>query len=236
MARTRSKPPYRNHLLAALPAQDLARLRPHLEPVDLPLRWTLSKAGDAIKHLYFIETGMVSLVAPLDDGALIEIGVIGAEGIVGAAVLHGDARYLAEAMVQCDGSAMRIRTAALRNAADESRPLLQRLLLFSHALHIQVAQSAACNGRHSLQERLARWLLMTHDRAGRDELPLTHDFLGMMLGTRRAGITVAVGALKAAGMVRNSTGRITVLDRSRLEMASCECYRIVTREYARLLH
>ncbi len=201
----------------------------------MPLRRTLSKSGEAIKHLYFVETGMVSMVAPLDDGSLIEIGVVGPEGLVGAAVLHGDERYLAEAMVQCDGSAVRIRTKAFRDALDTSQPLLRRLLRFSHALHIQVAQSAACNGRHTLQERLARWLLMTHDRAKRDDLPLTHDFLGMMLGARRAGVTVAVGALKAAGMVRNSTGRVTVLDRPRLEKASCECYRIVTREYARLL-
>lgn len=224
-----------NRLLAALPPDELARLQPHLEPVDLPRRATLSKPGRVIDHVYFPEHGMVSLVAPLSDGAFIEVGVVGREGCVGSTVLHGVDSYPAEAMVQVAGSALRIGAKALQREAARNGALMRLMLRFTHLLHVQVTQSAACNGRHGLQERLARWLLMTRDRIDDDTVPLTHDFLGMMLGTRRAGITVAIGALKSAGLVRNSTGRVTILDRSGLEAASCECYRTVTAEYARLL-
>jgi CRP-like cAMP-binding protein len=138
-------------------------------------------------------------------------------------------------MVQLAGSALRIDADALRREAARSSALSRRLLRFTHALHVQVTQSAACNGRHTLEERLARWLLVTRDRADSNVVPLTHEFLGMMLGARRAGVTVAVGALKAAGLVRTSTGRITILNQAGLEAASCECYRTVKTEYARLL-
>jgi CRP-like cAMP-binding protein len=227
--------PIANRLLAALPPDDLARLRRHLEPVPLPLRRTLSKPGRAIDHAYFPENGMVSLVAPLADGALIEVGVIGREGCVGAALLLGVDTYPAEAMVQLAGSALRIDADVLRREAARSSALSRQLLRFTHALHVQVTQSAACNGRHTLEQRLARWLLVTRDRADSNVVPLTHEFLGMMLGARRAGVTVAVGALKAAGLVRNATGRITILNQAGLEAASCECYRTVKTEYARLL-
>ena len=234
MARAASQP-IANRLLAALPPEDLARLRRHLEPVALPLRKTLSKPGRVIDYAYFPEQGMVSLVAPLADGSFIEVGVIGREGCVGTAVLFGVDTYPAEAMVQVAGSALRIGTHALQREAGRSGALMRLLLRFTHALHVQVTQSAACNGRHTLQERLARWLLMTRDRIDSDLVPLTHDFLSMMLGARRAGVTVAVGALKSAGLIRNSTGRITIFDPAGLEAASCECYRVVKAEYARLL-
>jgi len=224
-----------NRLLAALAPQDLARLRPLLEPVDLPFRQTLTKPGARITHVYFPTVGMVSLVAPLGDGALIEVGVIGREGLVGAAVLHGVDINLAEAMVQAAGSALRVTATALQKEAGRSDAIMRLLLRYSHALHTQVAQTAACNGRHTVQQRLARWLLMTHDRVLNDELPLTHDLLGMMLGARRAGVTVAVGGLKTAGALRNSSGRIRIVDRKILEAAACECYGIVKAEYARLL-
>jgi len=224
-----------NRLLAALPPDELIRLRPHLELVDLPLRQTLSKPGRVIDHAYFPVHGMVSLVAPLSDGAFIEVGVIGREGCVGSTVLHGVDTYPAEAMVQVAGSALRIGVKTLQREAARSGALMGLLLRFTHVLHIQVTQTAACNGRHILQERLARWLLTTRDRVDGDALPLIHEFLGMMLGARRAGVTVAIGALKSAGLVRNSSGEITILDRPGLEAAACECYRVVKAEYARLL-
>ena len=224
-----------NRLLAALPAADRARLKRHLEPVEFPVNKRLSRPDSRISHAYFPERGMVSLVAPLADGAQIEVGVIGREGCVGAALMHGIDRYPAESMVQVAGSALRIEAAALRREAARSSALTALLARFIHALHVQVAQSAACNGRHTLNERLARWLLVTQDRAEADVLPLTHEFLAMMLGARRAGITVAFATLKTAGLLRNSTGRITILDRAGLEAAACECYRTVTTEYARLL-
>jgi CRP-like cAMP-binding protein len=234
MARAAAQP-IANRILAALPPEDLARLRRHLEPVALPTRKTLSKPGRVIDYAYFPEQGMVSLVAPLSDGAFIEVGVIGREGCVGSTVLHGVDTYPAEAMVQVAGSALRIGAAELQREAARSSALSRLLLRFTHALHVQVTQTAACNGRHTLQERLARWLLVTRDRIDEDVVPLTHEFLGMMLGARRAGITVAVGSLKQAGLVRNSTGRVTILDRAGLEAAACECYRVVKAEYARLL-
>jgi CRP-like cAMP-binding protein len=234
MAKTTSKP-VANRLLAALPPEDLAHLGRHLEPVDLPLRKTLSKPGRVIDFAYFPEHGMVSLVAPLADGAVIEVGVIGREGCVGTAALLDVDTHPAEAMVQVAGSALRIGVGALKHEAARSSALTRLLFRFTHALHVQVTQTAACNGRHTLQERLARWLLMTRDRTESDTVPLTHELLGTMLGARRAGITVAVGALKTAGLVRNSTGRITILDPVGLAAASCECYRTVKAEYARLL-
>jgi CRP-like cAMP-binding protein len=234
IARADSKPIV-NRLLAALSPDDLGRLRRHLEPVALPLRKTLSKPGRAIEHVYFPEHGMVSLVAPLADGAFIEVGVVGREGCVGAAVLYGVDTHPAEAMVQVAGSGWRIGAKQLQREAGRSPALTRPLLRFTHALHVQVTQTAACNGRHTLLERLARWLLVTRDRIDSDVVPLTHDLLSMMLGARRAGVTVAVGALKTAGLVRNATGRVTILDHAGLEAQSCECYRVVKAEYARLL-
>lgn len=234
MARAASHP-VANRLLAALPPDDLARLRRHLEPINLPLRKTLSKPGRVIDYAYFPEHGMVSLVAPLADGAYIEVGVIGREGCVGATVIHGVGTYPAEAMVQVAGAALRIDAKLLLREAGRSAELTRLLLRFTHALHVQVTQTAACNGRHTLQERLARWLLVTRDRIDDEVVPLTHEFLSMMLGTRRAGVTVALGGLKTAGVVRTAPGRIAILDRAGLEGASCECYRNVRVEYDDLL-
>jgi CRP-like cAMP-binding protein len=234
MARAASHP-VANRLLAALPPDDLARLRRHLEPVELPIRKTLSKRGRVIDHAYFPEHGMVSLVAPLADGAYIEVGVIGREGCAGATVIHGVDTYPAEAMVQVAGTALRIEAVVLQREAARSAELMRLLLRFTHALHVQVTQTAACNGRHTVQERLARWLLMTRDRTDDDVVPLTHEFLSMMLGSRRAGVTVALGELKTAGLIHTTPGRIEILDRAGLEGAACECYRLVRSEYEGLL-
>lgn len=228
-------PAHGNRLLAALAPDDFARLRPKLDHVSLPLKQVLLEPGEPIERVYFPEQGMVSLVTPLEDGAMIEIGVIGREGMVGVPILLGATMAPSEAMAQIAGSAFRITTSALLEEVRRSADMFALFLRYIQALHIQVSQSAACNGRHPLQERLARWLLMAHDRAGNDELPLKHEFLSMMLGVRRAGITVAVSALKTAGLVHNSTGRITVIDGKGLEAASCPCYGIVKEEYSRLL-
>ncbi|MEJ0071954.1 MAG: Crp/Fnr family transcriptional regulator [Pseudomonadota bacterium] len=223
-----------NRLLASLSPKDLARLRVHLEPVDLTLRQTLSASGKPIQHVYFPEHGMVSLVASVGD-AKIEVGVICNEGVFGATVIHGVNTYPAEAMVQLPGAALRIETAHLVKETARSAALALLLSRFMHALHIQVAQSTACNRRHALPERLARWLLITRDRAESDSFPMTHEFLGMMLGSRRAGVTEALGKLKAAGLLATSSGRIQILDRKGLRAASCACYQIVKAEYERIL-
>ncbi len=222
-----------NRLLLALTLEDLDGLRAHLELVPLPHKRTLSNPGAPIQHLYFPEEGMVSLVQPL-QGAMIEVGMIGNEGFVGVPVLLGADACPLETMVQIPGSALRIETGAFREKAGRSTTLSGLLLRYAQALQVQVSLTAACNGRHPIPERLARWLLMARDRAPSDELPFGHEFLSMMLGVRRAGVTVAVGTLKAAGLIRNTHGRVTIIDRHGLEAASCECYRIVTNEYERL--
>jgi CRP-like cAMP-binding protein len=161
--------------------------------------------------------------------------MIGKEGVVGVPVLLGADTSPLQAMVQIPGSALRMRANAFREEAVRRATLSALLLRYVQALHVQVSLSAACNGRHTLPERLARWLLMARDRATSDEMPLSHEFLSMMLGVRRAGVTVAVGTLKPAGLVRNTHGQVTILDRQGLEAACCECYRTVRNEYQRLL-
>ena len=226
-----------NRLLAALAPGDLDTLRARLEPVPLPHKQTLSNPGAPIEHVYFVEQGMVSLVQPLEGkGGMIEVGMIGNEGFVGVPVLLGADTSPLEAMVQIPGSALRMQAGAFREETARSTALLGVLLRYAEALQVQVSFSAACNGRHPLPERLARWLLVARDRAPSDELPLGHEFLSMMLGVRRAGVTVALGGLKTAGLVRNSNGRVTIIDRPGLEAAACGCYRAVRNEYETLLH
>jgi CRP-like cAMP-binding protein len=224
-----------NRLLRSLTADDLDPLRPHLHAVTLSHRQALSKPGTPIEDVYFVQDGMVSLVQPLENGAMIEVGMIGNEGFVGVPVLLGAETSPLETMVQIPGSALRMQVSAFRDELSRRSTLLGLLLRYTQALHIQVSLSAGCNGRHTLPERLARWLLMARDRASSDDLPLSHEFLSMMLGVRRAGVTVTVGTLKSAGLINNSHGRVTIIDRQGLEAASCECYRAVRTEYERLL-
>jgi CRP-like cAMP-binding protein len=224
-----------NRLLDALTGEDFKRLHPHLDPVSWPAKQPLSAAGQPIEHVYFPQGGMVSMVTPLADGAVIEVGLIGKEGLVGAPILLGADIAPSETMVQMPGAALKIAASLLREQVGRSPTLLALLLRYVQALHVQVSQSAACNGRHPLNERLARWLLMAHDRMDDDVLPLSHEYIAMMIGVRRSGVTVAVGMLKTAGLIRNSHGKIIILDRRGLEAVSCECYRIVRDEYARLI-
>jgi CRP-like cAMP-binding protein len=225
----------RNRLLAALPAAEWKRLRASLDYVELPLRETLIPANGVITHAYFVEDGVVSLVQNLSDGAAVEVGLIGHEGFVGVPLVLGARMSPSEANVQLTGSALRITAKNLREAAQRSKPLNALLLCFANALQIQVTQTAACNGRHELQPRLARWLLSALDRCEGDELALSHEFLSMMIGRRRAGVTVALGVMKQAGLLSNSHSRIQIVDRRGLEKAACECYRLVRDEYRRLL-
>jgi CRP-like cAMP-binding protein len=229
------RPQPRNRLLAALPAAELKRLRPNLEPIELPVHQIISTAGSVITHAYFVEDGLVSVIQRLVDGAAIEVGLIGREGFVGIPIVLGARTSPAEVNVQLKATAWRIPTKALREATQRSERLSSLLLCYVLALHVQVTQTAACNGRHDLQQRLARWLLSAHDRTDGDELDLSHEYLAMMLGRRRAGVTVALGAMRRAGMIESSHGRIQVVDRRGLEKSACECYRLVRDEYRRLL-
>ena len=206
-----------------------------MHEVPLVQSQTLNAPGAAIEHVYFPTAGVVSLIASLDDGSAVEVGLIGPEGMVGTPVLLGSETASNEAFVQLNGHALRIPTTVLLDATEQSPGLRRRLLRFAQALSFHIAQSAACNARHVVEERCARWLLAAHDRVGGDELALTHEFLGIMLGVRRAGVTVAAGSLQRAGLIRYRQGRVTILDRQALEAAACECYRITRDEYDRLL-
>jgi CRP-like cAMP-binding protein len=224
-------PAPRNRLLAALPAAELAQLWPRLERVDLEFRKTLHAPEQPIGSVYFPETGYVSRLAPMEDGDSAEIGLVGPEGMTGMSLLLGADRENFEMLVQVPGTAMRMGAAAFRTALDDIpslRPLLHRYVL---AHFEQVARTGACNGRHDINQRLARWLLMAHDRVDGDEFPMTHEFMGMMLGVRRAGVTVAAGALQKAGLIRYVKGRMVVTDRPGLEAATCECYGMARRAH-----
>lgn len=225
----------RNRLLAALRPEDLDRLRPHLKYLEMGHRHVLQKAGTAIEYVYFPVQGMVSLVRQLEDGVEIEVGIVGNEGMVGIPIVLGIGAMPCEAMVQLPGAALRLPVDALRAEMTHSPELTALLLRYAQAFFVQVSQSVACNGRHTLERRLARWMLMAHDCVEGDELLLSHEFLAMMLARRRAGVTTAVGVLKAAGVISNSHGRIVIRDRKGLEAAACECYRTVKQEQKRLL-
>ena len=226
-----TRPVFRNRLLHRLPAEELRRLRPYLARVRLAQGDVLHRAGGRVEQAYFVEEGCVSLVAEAASAAeRVEVGLIGRESVVGSpALLAADPVSSLQAVAQVPGTAYCIRADVL-HASLEHAPILRRAMRQAvEALVAQVAQVAACNSRHALPERLARWLLMAHDRVDGDELPLTQDVLAAMLAVRRPGVTVAASALQAAGLLRRSRGRIVVCDRPGLEAAACGCY-------ARLCH
>ena len=236
-------PPFRNRLLAALAPADLELLRPHLlgGPVALAQDQVLHARGRPIADAFFPEAGVVSLVVEArdSDGAAsgsVEVAMTGREGLVGASVLlDPDAVAVHEAFVQIPGAAWRVPAQALREAVEASPALRQYLLRHVQFLVAQGAQAAACNARHTVPQRLARWLLMAHDRADGDELALRQEAVSLMLGVRREGVNLAAGALQDAGLIRQARGRITVLDRPGLERAACGCYRAVRDAQARTL-
>ncbi len=227
--------PTGNRLLDLLSPEALDRLRPHLSAEMLPLSRTLQERGKPVEDVFFPTSGMISIVAMMRDGAAVEVGVAGREGMLGVQTVLGDDISLNEAMVQIPGSALRLPAEVLRREAQTSAQLRGVLLRYVQAYLNSATQSAACNRAHLLEQRLARWLLTARDRAGADRLPLTHEFIAMMLGVRRAGVTVAAQSLQSAGLIHYAHGRITIADREGLETAACECYEVTKREYARLL-
>jgi CRP-like cAMP-binding protein len=193
----------------------------------------LHEGGETIRHVYFPDDGLISLLIVMDEGTVREIGVIGNEGMLGAAVALGMKTATTRALIQLPGSAMRMKAGALRDELELGGALPNVLRRYNHALFTQVAQSAACVSSHMLDERLSRWLLMTHDHAPGDEFEMKHEFLAMMLGVTRSVVTRAAGLLQKEEMIRYTRGRVTVLDRNRLEATACECYGVVKAEYAR---
>lgn len=229
------QPGPRNRLLAALPPEDFALIAGALERVELPGNLTLFGPLEPIGGVHFIEAGAVSMMAMLADGSYVEIGTAGREGMVGLPLLLGADAASCEARVQMAGTALRLPAAAFHEALERSPGLRRLLLRYALAFQGLVAQTAACLARHVIEQRLARWLLLAHDRMEGGRLQLTQEFLSTLLGVRRPGITVAAGLLRDSGLIRCDRGQITVLDRLGLEAASCECYEACRREFARLL-
>ncbi len=227
--------PIENRLLAALPDDEYQRLVPHLERVSLPREQVIYDPGEPIRHVYFPHQAIVSLVSTMLNGSTVEVGMVGNEGMVGTPVFLGGNSTTTRAFVQVAGSGIRMEATRLKAEFNRGGALQSLLLRYMQALHTQVSQTAACNRLHSVEARLARWLLMTSDRMQSDQFELTQEFIAQMLGTRREGVTVAAGTLSQSGMIRYTRGKITILERQNLEFTSCECYGVMKDEFARLL-
>jgi CRP-like cAMP-binding protein len=224
-----------NRLLGLLPPSDYERLRPHLQRIPLEYRQSLYRANKPIGFVYFIETGVGSLVNTMANGEAAEVGTIGNEGMVGLPLVWGDDRAPTSVYVQVPGVGLRMKSSLFTQELARSGSMRTVMLRYGHAFFNQVAQSAACNHFHSIEQRCCRWMLMTHDRMRSDEFLLTQEFLAMMLGVQRTGVTAAAGGLQRAGLIRYKRGNVTILDRRGLERRSCECYRVSKKEFDRLL-
>jgi CRP-like cAMP-binding protein len=225
----------RNRLLAALSADDLALLEPHLEDITLARRDVLEIPNKPINDVYFMETGVASVVAVNGRGERIEVGLVGCEGMSGVTVVMGNHRSPNSTYMQIAGETRRISSIALRKTLQQSPSLRTLFLHFAQVFMTQAAQTAVANGRAKLDERLARWLLMAHDRMAADDVPLTHEFLSVMLGVRRASVTVALDGFKKRGLIDTRRGGITVLDRKAIEKVAGSFYGVPEAEFRRLI-
>jgi CRP-like cAMP-binding protein len=225
----------RNHLLAALPPDDLERLRPHLKLSALPLGDALYESGVALQHVYFPIDSIVSLLCVMADGASAEIAVVGNDGVVGVSLFMGGETTPSRAVVQSAGHAYRLRAETLKWEFMQGGEVQHLLLRYTQALITQMAQTAVCNRHHSLDQQLCRWLLLSLDRLPSNQLVMTQVLIANMLGVRREGVTEAAIRLQADGLIKYNRGHITVLDRLGIEARTCECYAVVKRECDRLL-
>jgi CRP-like cAMP-binding protein len=223
-----------NRLLASMSADDFASLQPHLESVSLEMRKTLIEPNKPIEYVYFPEAGMSS-VTNNSSGGKIEVGVVGREGMVGLPVVLGIDRTPYEFFMQMPGHGWRMAVEDFERAIGQNTSLHRHLLRYVQASHIQVSETAFANANSDIEARLARWLLMCHDRVEGDDVPLTHEFAAMMLGVRRPGVTVAVHVLEGMHLIRAKRGMITVLDRAKLEELADEAYGLPEAEYDRLI-
>jgi CRP-like cAMP-binding protein len=227
--------PKQNHLLAALPEGDYARLLPDLELIPMPLGWALYESGGQLRYLYFPTTSIVSLLYVMESGASAEIAITGNEGLVGISLFMGGESTPSRAVVQSAGNGYRLRASVLKMEFALGGNLQHLALRYTQALITQMAQTAVCNRHHALDQQLCRWLLLSLDRLQGSELLMTQELIANMLGVRREGVTEAAGKLQAAGLIHYSRGKITVLDRPKLEQRVCECYSVVKKEFDRLL-
>lgn len=227
----------RNRLLAAAPAESFARLAPHLHLIDLSVRQLLVEERVPVHDVHFLEAGLASMVAKSRDGAEeIEVGHIGPEGMTGFYILHGVDHTPHRTFMQTGGAALRMPASVLMDITAQDEALRQLLLRYVHCYEVQLSHSALANGRYNINERLARWLLMSQDRLESDDLPLTHEFLSLMLGVRRSGVTNEIHVLEGAHLIKATRGRIHILDRRGLEEIAAGCYGIPEEEYERLIH
>lgn len=229
------KSPRENHLLNALPAADYERIAAHLEPVHLKLGDVLYEPDVPLRYVYFPTTAIVSLLYVMEDGASAEIAIVGNEGILGIALFMGGETTPSRAVVQSAGHSYRLKAQFLKEEFGRFGPFLRLLLRYTQALITQMAQTAVCNRHHSVDQQLCRWLLLSLDRLASSELSMTQELIANMLGVRREGVTEAAGKLQQDGLIHYRRGKITVLDRLRLEARSCECYQVVKTEFDRLL-
>ncbi len=227
--------PRENQLLAALPVEEYQRLIPHLEFVLLSNQEILYEIGESIEYVYFPCQGLISYVSLMEDGSTTEVGLVGKDGMVGLPVCWGGDSTTTQASVQMPSNGMRMAAKLFKTEFNRGGALQSLVLRYTQALFTQVSQLAACNRHHSVEQRLARWLLTAQDRVQSEELLLTQEFISLMLGIRRSGVTVAATSLQKAGAIAYSRGKITILDREKLKLATCECYRVIKNEIVRLL-
>jgi CRP-like cAMP-binding protein len=227
--------PHQNHLLDALPASDYDRLASHVEHLELKLGDVLYESGARMRYVYFPTTAIISLLYVMKDGASAEIAIVGNEGVLGISLFMGGETTPSRAVVQSAGYAYRMKAQFLKDEFGRFGPFMQLMLRYTQALITQMAQTAVCNRHHSVDKQLCRWLLLSLDRLASNQLTMTQELIANMLGVRREGVTEAAGKLQKAGVVNYRRGRITVLDRSRLQSLACECYQVVKKEFDRLL-
>jgi CRP-like cAMP-binding protein len=224
-----------NRLLASLPSEVHKKLQPHLVPIELPYRCSIYEADRPIESVVFLETGVASLVNIMKNGQAAEVGTIGNEGIVGIPVVFGDSTAPTNVYMQVAGRGLKMKASLFREILGKSEHLRQAMLHYSHAFFNQVAQSAACNLFHPIEKRCCRWLLITRDRMQSNDFPLTQEFLAMMLGVQRTGVTQAAAKLQRAGLIHYTRGQVKILKPLSLESHSCECYGVTREDFDRLL-
>jgi CRP-like cAMP-binding protein len=224
-----------NRILLGLSARESEMLSPKLEFIRLQLHQVLHEPGDTLKSAYFPNSGVVSILTVFADAKVVEVGLVGSEGFVGLPLVAGFRTANTRAIVQIEGSAFRVDAGALSEILNRSQELDRRLQQFSQMSTMEVTQLAACNRLHEVNERLSRWLLTCADRINSDSVPITQEFLSHMLGTRRSSVTVAAGMLETAGLISNARGRVTIIDRAKLEQACCDCYRMIRKQRAEWL-
>ena len=223
-----------NRLLAKISPEELRALAPHLELVPADYALPLIKPREPIHHIYFPVTCLASLVTVLEDGSTVESGSVGREGMVGISVILGMDTTPMQTLIQIPGEMIRVKAGVIKEAFGRGKTIHQMLIRYVHALFVVASQSAACNGHHQIAERCARWILMSSDGIGSDEVALTHEFLAAMLGVRRPGVTEAAVKLQEQGLINYRRGSIRIVDRAGLEDAACECYHAVKDEFDRL--